>query len=141
MNWRFDITYGVKKEQNIESHFLTFWFLTFWSFNVLIFQCSDHNKKLLMFWPFDVLNFDVPTPSRTCVRTILSKDECFFNKSTSVKASSFKLTFYRPLDQTKNNTLLENFFFLLKKNNNIFEKNKVSMLSTSLFFSKVRWSV
>ena len=66
---RSDITCGVKKDQNSESHFwlsmffstfwfLTFWFSTFWSFDVLIIL-----KLLSMFWSFDNLIFDVPTPS------------------------------------------------------------------------------
>jgi hypothetical protein len=38
--------------------FLTKWFLTFWS----------SLKKLLTFWPFDVLIFDVPTPSLLLVQ-------------------------------------------------------------------------
>ena len=49
--------------------FLTKWFLTFWSnfwcSDLLDFWRSDHPKKLLMFWPFDVLMFDVLTPSQT----------------------------------------------------------------------------
>jgi len=73
--WRSDITYGVKKDQNVKSltfsdfqcsfHQSYFWrsdqtfdVLIFLTFDVLIFL-----KKLSMFWPFDVLIFDVPTPS------------------------------------------------------------------------------
>ncbi len=50
----------------------SFWLSTFWSFDVVIFWCcdlfdfrrSDQPKKLSMFWPFNVLIFDVPTPSQ-----------------------------------------------------------------------------
>jgi hypothetical protein len=73
--WRSDITYGVKKDQNVESLIcVTFQVLfnkvifdvlnklsTFWSFwlltNLIIL------KKLSTFWPFDVVIFNVPTPS------------------------------------------------------------------------------
>ncbi len=71
-----DFTYGVKKVQNVKS--LTF--CDFWrSFRRSDFWCSEKTsdilifltfdvliilKLLLTFWPFDVLIFDVPTPSR-----------------------------------------------------------------------------
>ncbi len=45
--WRSDITYGIKKDQNVESHVLTFDVLIF---DFLIFQHSDHPKNT-----FDVL--------------------------------------------------------------------------------------
>ncbi len=48
---RSDIAYGIKKDQNVESHFLTFDVLfDILIFNALIFQRSDHPKNT-----FDVL--------------------------------------------------------------------------------------
>ncbi len=44
----------------LSTFFSTFWFLTFWSFDVLIIL-----KILSTFWPFDVLIFDFTTPSHS----------------------------------------------------------------------------
>ncbi len=61
--WRSDITYGVKKDQNVESYFYTFNILfDVLIFDVLIFQRCDHPLKYFqrsdpltkwfsMFWP------------------------------------------------------------------------------------------
>jgi hypothetical protein len=62
--WRFDITYGIKKDENVESHFLTFDVLfDVLIFDVLIFWCSDHPKNTFNVLTLNVLIFDVPTTS------------------------------------------------------------------------------
>ncbi len=57
--WRSDITYGVKKDQNVKSHFwlLMFfsmlWFLMFWSTTSFLMFWSI-KKRLSMFWSFSI---------------------------------------------------------------------------------------
>jgi hypothetical protein len=90
----------------------------FWSFD---FRSSDHQKKLSTFWPFEVLIFDVPTPSQ-------EKSSDFFRKENPI---AIKLNLIKQIIKLKNsqkvvtnlekksfviwNTILISFLFDLSK--------------------------